>query len=204
MYSYRTVAAPARVKYAAGACRFLASISPCPGEEKAHFFLDKVRKELDGATHHVYAYRLGWGRDLLARCDDDGEPAGTAGPPLLSVLEKEELTNVVLVVTRYFGGVKLGMGGLVRAYRSSARAAVRAASTCRREFYSRLLITVPYDCLGGVIRELECQKAQSLQFSYGHDVNIEAVLPLRQLEAASRRIVAESRGKAAIVNLGVE
>jgi putative IMPACT (imprinted ancient) family translation regulator len=108
MYSYKTVAAAVRTKTAVGACRFYASLSFCRTEE-ARSFLQKVREELTSATHHAYAFRLGVGDKLLARCDDDGEPAGTAGPPMLAVLEKADLTNVIVVGTRYFGGVKLGV-----------------------------------------------------------------------------------------------
>ena len=118
MYSYKTIADDVRTRIAVGACRFYASLSPCRSEEEVRSFLSRVKEELPGATHHAYAYRLGVGDALLARCDDDGEPAGTAGPPMLAALEKAELTNVIVVGTRYFGGVKLGIGGLIRAYRS--------------------------------------------------------------------------------------
>ena len=125
IYSYKTIAAEVRTKIAVGACRFYASLSFCRSEEEAHLFLQKVKEDLPGATHYAYAYCLGVGDALRARCDDDGEPAGTAGPPMLAVLEKEALTNIIVVGIRYFGGVKLGLGGLVRAYRFCAEAGVK-------------------------------------------------------------------------------
>lgn len=181
IYSYKTIAAEVRTKIAVGACRFYASLSFCRSEEEARLFLQKVKEELPGATHYAYAYRLGVGDALLVRCDDDGEPAGTAGPPMLAVLEKESLTNIIVVGTRYFGGVKLGLGGLVRAYRSCAEAGVKAARICTRELGAKVLLTLPYEYLGAVIREVEAGGGKALTFNYDQNVTLEVSLPLRQL-----------------------
>ena len=197
-YSYNTIETPVRTKIAVGACRFYASLTPCSEESEARSFLSAVKEELPGATHHAYAYRLGMGDNLLARYDDDGEPAGTAGPPMLGVLEKADITNVIVVGTRYFGGVKLGIGGLVRAYRSCAEAGVDAARICTREFKSRLAIRVSYDYLGGVIREVEAAEGEILRFNYGQEVFLEIEVPMRNVQGLPGRIAAASRGEAEI------
>lgn len=184
-----------------GACRFYASLMSCSGEGEARSFLNAVKEELPGATHHAYAFRLGTGDTLLARCDDDGEPAGTAGPPMLAVLEKADITNVIVVGTRYFGGVKLGIGGLVRAYRSCAEAGMGAAQICTRELKFKLTIRVPYDYMGGVIREVEAAAGEILHFNYGQDVFLEIEVPLRNMQALPGSIAAASRGEAEIGGL---
>lgn len=196
VYRYRTIAAGVRTKIAVGACRFYASLSFCETEEEARAFTRRVPEELPGATHHAHAYRLGVGDALLARCDDAREPAGTAGPPLLAVLEKEELTNVVVVGTRYFGGVKLGIGGLIRAYRACAEAGVAAATICVRELMVRALLQVPYDYLGAVVREIEASAGKVLNFHYGQDVSLEFEVPARKMEELPGRIAAAGRGQA--------
>ncbi len=196
MFKYRTVSSRSRVKIAVGACRFICSLSPGETEEEANAFINLVKEELPGATHHAYAYRLGLGEKLLARFSDDGEPALTAGPPMLGVLEKEALTNVVLVGTRYFGGVKLGIGGLVRAYRSCALAGVREALICEKELQTDFKIRVPYDYLGGVMKEIEAREGKVLDFIYRQDVQISGRVPLREKKTLISRVIDVSRGAA--------
>lgn len=198
MFNYRTVSGRSRVKIAVGACRFICSLSPSETEEEAHAFINLVKEELPGATHHAYAYRLGMGEKLLARFSDDGEPALTAGPPMLSVLEKEALTNVVLVGTRYFGGVKLGIGGLVRAYRSCAQAGVKEALICEKELQTDFIILIPYDYLGGVLKEIEAREGKVLDFTYRQDVQIRGRVPLREKDTLISRLTEISRGAAII------
>ncbi|MGI5875724.1 MAG: IMPACT family protein [Dethiobacteria bacterium] len=199
MYRYKTIAQTLRTKIAVGACRFYASLSPCVTEEEARSFISRTKEELPGATHHAFAYRLGFGDRLLARCDDAGEPAGTAGPPMLAVLEKVELTNVVLVGTRYFGGVKLGVGGLIRAYRACAEAGVNEAHILEKELMSALTIHTPYDYLGAVLREVEAGEGKVVKFDYGQGVNLEIAIPFRQVQALPERIASASQGKAYIL-----
>lgn len=198
MFKYRSISGPSRSKIAVGACRFFASLSPCETEEEARAFINRVKEELPGATHHAYAYRLGLGEKLLARFSDDGEPALTAGPPMLGVLEKEDLTNIVLVGTRYFGGVKLGIGGLIRAYRSCAAAGVKDAETCEKELEIEVLIRIPYDSLGGILKEIEAREGKVIDYRYLQDVQIRGKLPLREKEIFISRATEISRGTAAI------
>src|SRR5690554_203537 len=124
--TYRSVAKRTRVEIVIKKSRFIADITPARDEEETEAFLAAVKEEFPTATHHCYAYITGYpGR--IVRMNDDGEPSGTAGRPILEVIEREGLTNTMIVVTRYFGGILLGAAGLVRAYARSASEAVAAA-----------------------------------------------------------------------------
>lgn len=120
---YQTIAAPAEDEFVQQKSRFLGAIVPVQTEEEALAFIEAKRKHYWDATHNVYAYiiRAKDGLPEIKRCSDDGEPQGTAGRPALEVLEREGLTDVALVCTRYFGGILLGAGGLVRAYAHTAK-----------------------------------------------------------------------------------
>jgi len=125
--------------------RFIGTIAPVWSEGDAHAFLTRIRAEYRDASHNVFAFRVLDSRRLLERQSDDGEPSGTAGRPILDVVEGAELVNVCVNVTRYFGGTLLGTGGLVRAYQAAARAAISLARTAE---FRRLLparLTMPYN-----------------------------------------------------------
>ncbi len=177
--AYKTIEQPIRVKSAVGSCRFYASVTPCVTEGEARRFLEQVKEELPGATHHAFAFRLGVGDSILARSDDAGEPAGTAGSPMLGVLEKYDLTNLMLVGTRYFGGVKLGIGGLVRAYRACAESGIQGASICQRELQARIILRIPYDYLGAAVQQVESLQGKVVDFIYGQEVTLEILIPQR-------------------------
>jgi len=198
-YTYYTIAEPVRTKLLVGACRFYASLAPCAREEEARAFIEGVKNEFVGATHHATVIRLGMGDGILVRSDDDGEPAGTAGAPMLSVLEKFQLTNIALVGTRFFGGVKLGVGGLVRAYRSCAEVGVNAAEICSRELQEKGFINIPYDYLGAAIREVEAGEGKILHFHYAQKAGIDILVPSRKLETLQKRIAAVTKGEAEVV-----
>lgn len=125
MEEYRTIKQFARAEFIEKRSRFIGTIIPATGEEVALDFIKQMRQEYWDATHNVYAYVLKDGQ--TRRYSDDGEPKGTAGVPVLDVLIKEQLVNCAVVVTRYFGGIMLGAGGLVRAYSHGAKIAVDAA-----------------------------------------------------------------------------
>lgn len=123
--------------------RFISRIIPVKTEEDAQAKLAAIRETEAKATHNCFAYVLGDHQDIQ-RASDDGEPSGTAGAPILEVLKREHLTNVLVVVTRYFGGIKLGAGGLIRAYGSSTSLAVQAATLMESVDQELLIITVDY------------------------------------------------------------
>jgi len=124
--------------------RFIATIGEARSVGDARAFVEAVRWEFHDATHNVYAFRAGYGASVTEGMSDDGEPPGTAGRPALAVLRGADLGDVVLVITRYFGGTKLGTGGLVRAYTEAAQAALAALPVAQRIERQQGLIAVPY------------------------------------------------------------
>jgi len=139
--------------------RFIATAIPVRDAEKARAALDGVRREFPDATHHCWASVIQEGRaEPEGRCDDAGEPSGTAGPPILQAIRGAGLSNVIVVVTRYFGGTKLGKGGLARAYRAAAALALAGASAVPAAPTDRVLISVPL-LLDGEARHLVARHA---------------------------------------------
>lgn len=124
--------------------RFVTTAGKVTSVEQAREFLNTVRGEMPDASHHVYAFRVGYGGSVTEGMSDDGEPSGTAGPPVLAVLRGTEIGDVIVVVTRYFGGTKLGTGGLVRAYGDAARDALRRLKTELKIEKKTLGIDLPY------------------------------------------------------------
>ena len=173
--------------------RFLSYVAHTAGEEEARAFLDRVRKEHPLATHVCWAYisdRLG----NLQRFSDDGEPQGTAGMPILDVLRHENLVDVCCVVTRYFGGVLLGTGGLVRAYTQGAQIAVAAAGVQRMSLYTVALIACPYNLLGVVQQILPEQDCTTEDIDYGADVTLTVVQPVGGLDALNQALADATAG----------
>ncbi len=181
MEEYRTLAGPARAEFVEKRSRFIGSIQPVSTEEEAVAFIAARRTEFWDATHNVYAYVLRQGQ--VRRYSDDHEPKGTAGVPVLEVLLKEQVTDCVVVVTRYFGGVLLGAGGLVRAYSHGAKIALDAAgiaimrlcAVCRlacsyAQYKQAELLLGRY---GGVIEDTE----------FAADVALRFYLPKSRLQA---------------------
>jgi len=126
MKSYITVAKEHRIEYIVEKSRFIATAIPCETEEEAQAGIARINKEFWDATHNCTAYALGPGQEQQ-RSSDNGEPSGTAGKPMLEVLKKTGITNTLIVVTRYFGGIKLGAGGLIRTYSHSAAEVIHDA-----------------------------------------------------------------------------
>lgn len=144
---YKTVQGPAEAGYEINKSRFLTYIARAGDEAQAASFVQQIRKRHWDATHNCAAYVIGAG-GRLQKADDDGEPSGTAGRPMLEVLKKNGLTDVVAVVTRYFGGVKLGAGGLIRAYGKAVSLGLAAATIVEKKAFRRLAVEVEYPLLG--------------------------------------------------------
>lgn len=155
MDAFRTVLRRAEGEIVEKKSRFIATVLPAETEEEIEAFLGELRKTYWDANHNVYAYRIGQ-KKMIERFSDDGEPVHTAGLPVLSVLQKEDIRNVCVVVTRYFGGTLLGTGGLVRAYSKAAQEALRSGIVIQKEEYIRYHIDMDYTQLGriqyGVLR----------------------------------------------------
>lgn len=149
--SYHTIARPAEAAIRERSSRFLAFACPVGCEEEIHDLVDALRKKYYDATHHCYAWRLGPGGEQY-RSNDDGEPSGTAGRPILGQLLAREVTDCLVVVVRYFGGTKLGVPGLIAAYREAAAGALDAAEIVERTVDVRLRIDFSYLAMNDVMR----------------------------------------------------
>jgi len=195
---YRTIAAPVRAELVVQSSRFIADIFPVDSIISADGNLQKIKKEFYSATHHSWAYRIG-AENPTVRSNDDGEPNGTAGKPILTALERQDVTNALLIVTRYFGGVKLGTGGLARAYGEAAELALGKAEIVTRIIYEQLSLSCDYDVLpkvksvlykhGKIIRE-EFEPAPKIVFEVrkGEAENIKKLMT----DAARGKIAIES------------
>ena len=155
--------------------RFIGQVRPVETEEEARAFVEQVKKKHYDARHNCWCYRLRDGG--VERYSDDGEPQGTAGQPMLNVFQREEVTNVVCVVTRYFGGVLLGAGGLVRAYTQSAKDALDAAGISVVRRWSRVELRFPYHLLERIRLEAEGAGGLLGETDYAADVGLAVFLP---------------------------
>ena len=153
-HSYITIANEFRTEYIIEKSHFIATIAPVSTEEEAQAFIQRISKEFWDATHNCTAYAIG-PRQEQQRSSDNGEPSGTAGKPMLEVLKKTAITNVAVVVTRYFGGIKLGAGGLIRAYSHSVAKAVQEGPKLLIAPRQIVSLTIDYSYFGSVERQLQ-------------------------------------------------
>lgn len=155
--------------------RFLCSLARVEDEEAAKAFIQAVKKEHWKATHNCSAFIVGE-RDEVQRSSDDGEPSGTAGVPMLEVLKKRELSNVVAVVTRYFGGTKLGAGGLIRAYSQSVASALDAVGVVRGSLQQQIDCNIAYPLLGKLQNFLETSPYATREIQYAEQVTVSCMI----------------------------
>ncbi|MFF5703351.1 YigZ family protein [Streptomyces sp. NPDC012794] len=162
--------------------RFLCSIAPAATEREAQDFIARVRKEHPAATHNCYAYVIGADASVQ-KASDDGEPGGTAGVPMLQMLTRRDIRYAVAVVTRYYGGVKLGAGGLIRAYGGVVGEALDVLGTVTRHRYRLATVTVDHQRAGKTQNDLRSTGRVVLDVRYGEAVSIEIGLPEADVEA---------------------
>ena len=151
---YKTIEEAVEVTMRERSSKFLSFIYPVENEEQIREVLDALRKRYFDATHHCYAWRLG-PRGEQFRANDDGEPSGTAGKPILGQMLSHEITDCLIVVVRYFGGTKLGVPGLIAAYKESAANAIEAATVVERTVDRRFTIDFPYLVMNDVMRVIK-------------------------------------------------
>lgn len=157
--------------------RFIAHLAPVSEADEAMAVLQSLRKRYHDATHHCWAYRLGWAEGLLSRSSDDGEPSHTAGEPILRALEDRGVSDAILVVVRYFGGVKLGTGGLARAYRGAARQALETAHHRVRVITETWSVTLPYGAQGSLRHAAAESGVELYELTFGEDLTLLARVP---------------------------
>ena len=162
--------------------RFIATLRPCETEEEAVAFIEEMKKKYWDARHNCSAFCIG-SRGELTRCSDDGEPSGTAGRPMLEVLLGEELKNVAVVVTRYFGGVLLGTGGLVRAYTQAVKVGLENCKTGVMQYGTELEIITDYNGIGKILYLLGNAGIEPASSDYTDKVKLRIYLPVEK-EAA--------------------
>lgn len=162
--------------------RFIATIGRADSVEKAKAFIQSVRDEMPDATHHVYAFKIGYGGSVTEGMTDDGEPSGTSGPPVLAVLRGADIGDVVIVVTRYFGGTKLGTGGLVRAYGGAAKDAVAALPIEIKIEKHYIGLTVPYSFFERLKILLDEHHAAIESEEFDAEVTVYAHIPVNQFD----------------------
>lgn len=152
--------------------RFIAYVNRAETEEEAKAFIDDIKKKHWDANHNCSAYMIGE-NDLIQKANDDGEPSGTAGVPMLEVLKKRGLKDTVVVVTRYFGGIKLGAGGLIRAYGKSVSEGLDATGVVERKLMRIMKTKIDYTCLGKVENEVRSSHYQLKDIHYLDAVEVE-------------------------------
>ena len=175
--TYKTVKQLAEGLYKEKGSKFIAYIVACYSEEEAKKYLDQWRKDHFQARHLCYAYRFGLDHKQV-RSNDDGEPNNSAGIPILGQIQSYELTNVLIGVVRYFGGTKLGVGGLVQAYKSAAKEAIESAEILTIEVFEWVEISFEYDDMANVMNLLKSNYIVQQDQDFGIVCKLTALLPL--------------------------
>ena len=175
--------------------RFIATVRPVESEDEAVSFINETKKKYWDARHNCSAFVIGK-RQELTRCSDDGEPAGTAGRPMLDVLLKENIHNAAIVVTRYFGGVLLGTGGLVRAYQQATKAGLSASEIIEKKDGAVLFIRTDYTGIGRLQYLFAQEKITVMDTAYEADVLVKAVIPENDKKRIEKTIIEQTNGTA--------
>lgn len=178
--------------------RFLTYVKRVETEEEALEFIQEIKKIHHSATHNCSAYLIGE-HDQIQKANDDGEPSGTAGVPMLEVLKKQNLKDTVVVVTRYFGGIKLGGGGLIRAYGKATSEGIAATGVVERRMHFLMKVGVDYTWLGKVENEVRQKSEFPLKdIVYGEDVELHLYIPIEQEEQFREWMMEMTNGQAKI------
>ncbi len=197
--NYITISAPAKDSFIEKRSEFIGYIAPVKTNEEAVEFVNSIKAEHRKAKHNVYAYIL---RDNnISRYSDDGEPQGTAGMPVLDVLQKRGLTDVCIVVTRYFGGILLGGGGLVRAYSHAASLACDAAQIMDMCLCHRLRISAEYTMYGKIAYILPNYKTITVNSDFGQSVSLEILVLSENLQPLIKELTEITNGTAQIEDI---
>ena len=198
--NYLTISESAKDSFIEKRSEFIGYIAPVKTNDEAVAFINTIKAEHRKAKHNVYAYILR--EDNISRYSDDGEPQGTAGVPVLDVLKKRGLTDVCVVVTRYFGGILLGGGGLVRAYSHAASLACDAAHIMDMCLCHRLKITADYGMYGKISYLLPNYETITVNSDFGSDVTLEILVLSEKLEALKKELTEVTGGSADIEDCG--
>ena len=196
MRCYKTVKKAASSEFTEKKSRFISYISPVGNEEEAIAFVNSIKKKHPDARHNVYAYRVR--ENNITRFSDDGEPSGTAGMPVLDAVSKKGLTDTAVVVTRYFGGILLGGGGLVGAYSRAAADAVSAAGCVKMVYSSVYRIKCAYHFFGKIEYELKKMELKAENTEFLSDVSFLLCVTDEKEELMKKRLTEATGGSAVI------
>ena len=197
--SYRTVAREAKDEFTEKKSVFIGHAKPIETEQQALEYIQRINEEYRGAAHNCYAYINK--EQNIVRFSDNGEPQGTAGMPILEVIKREELCGIVIVVTRFFGGILLGAGGLVRAYSRAAKIAVDAAGITTFGRFASFKITVDYTVYNKLLHDFEKYKVRCVDSDFGTDIVLTLLVRYDRLEAYREYLSDLSGGKIKISDL---
>ena len=200
----KIVSEGAQAEYTEKRSRFIATLLSVSSEEEASTEIEKLRKKYYDARHNCYAYIVYSedGKDRIERSSDDGEPSGTAGRPMLDVLAGNNLRNVLVVVTRYFGGVKLGPGGLVRAYGTAVKDVIIKSKFSAIRNGRKIVINLDYTTLGTIQHKMQEVEAEELESTYDDGVSLTMVLPAENYDRFRKELTQVFAGKERVEDLG--
>lgn len=194
MNGYLIPSEPHRILHPVSNSRFIANAARASTVDDAKAFLAAIRQEMPDASHHVYAYRVGYGSSVTEGMSDDGEPSGTSGPPILAVLRGSGLGDTIVVVTRYFGGTKLGTGGLVRAYGDAARIVLSELKTELKIERKTVGIEMPYSFYKPVSRLITQHQGTTVDEEFAGDVAVFASFPADEIDAFTHEVIELTAG----------
>ena len=197
MEQYKTVLKGGTGEIVEKKSRFIATVRPVKNEEEALAFLEEMRKKYWDARHNCYAYSIGKNREFT-RCSDDGEPSGTAGRPMLDVILGEDIYNVAVVVTRYFGGVLLGTGGLVRAYSKAVQEGLAGSLVIEKKKGISLKVTTDYTGIGKIQYINAQMEIPVLDTQYTDAVDVVCMVPIEKEGSLVAQITEKTGGKAVL------
>jgi len=180
--------------------QFIAYVERVETEDEAIAFIEKIKKKHHDATHNCSAYTVG-PKHQIQKANDDGEPSGTAGIPILEVLLKRNLEDTVVVITRYFGGIKLGSGGLIRAYGQSTTRGIDATGVVYREKNDIIGVTIDYTWLGKIENEVRQSTYTIKEIDYTNDVTMYIYVPLEKKESFTEWMTEMTNGQATIATV---
>ncbi|HBY18027.1 MAG: hypothetical protein XD77_1207 [Marinimicrobia bacterium 46_47] len=192
---FKTIKKEVHTKFTEKGSKFMGHAYPVTSADEAEMILKEIRKTYYDATHNCYAWRVGTEKDKLFRYSDDGEPSGTAGKPIFDMLDKYEVTNLLVVVTRYFGGTKLGTGGLVRAYSQSADITLSEAQIITQEVGTMVQITCTYEEHPLIMRILNTYPVIRLNQEFTESVRISVEIDETYLSGLERDIKNVTAGR---------
>ncbi len=193
--TFLTVKSDARSEINVKNSRFIAYLHNAEDKTAAEDFLNSLKRTYHDATHHCFAYVIGRSNDMIERFSDDGEPSGTAGKPILTALIAADLSDAVCVVVRYYGGTKLGVGGLGRAYGEAAQNAIKNAKLITKIISQRIEVIFPYDFTGVVERLMTESDAVIIKRNFGELPEIICEIPVSSVENFSIRFRDITRNK---------